>query len=67
MPNISIKEYLTQELERGVKYEYHNGSIFALAGGSINHGLLCGNIYSELRTALKNKNSNCNALDFILK
>ena len=42
--NITIKEYLQIERDTARKYEYHNGHIFALAGGSLNHGLICGNI-----------------------
>lgn len=59
LPKLSIEEYINQEKESGTKYEYHNGQIFALAGGTINHGLLCGNIYSEFRNKLKGNNSNC--------
>lgn len=59
LPKLSIEEYLTQEKESGIKYEYHDGQIFALAGGSINHGLLCGNIYAELRNKLKESKANC--------
>jgi Uma2 family endonuclease len=67
LPILSIKEYIQHEIENGLKYEYHNGKIYALAGGSLNHGLLCGNIYSELRSSLKNKNSNCKPLTSEIK
>jgi Uma2 family endonuclease len=59
MPRLTIEEYILQEKESGQRYEYHDGKIFALAGGSVNHGLLCGNIYAELRSQLKAKGSNC--------
>lgn len=59
IPKLTIAEYREQEVTTGIKYEYHDGEIYALAGGSINHATLCGNIYSELRNGLKNKNSNC--------
>ena len=59
MPRLTIEEYLLQERESGQRYEYHDGRIFALAGGSVNHGLLCGNIYAELRNHLRTKGSNC--------
>lgn len=67
LPNITVAEYIAQEQATGTKYEYHNGKIFALAGGSINHGLLCGNIYSELRNELKRKKSNCKPLTSEIK
>lgn len=56
---ITVSEYLAIEQESDKRYEYHNGEIFALAGGSINHGLLCGNIYAEIRNGLKKKKSDC--------
>ena len=59
LPNYTIEEYIVHERESGQKYEFHNGKIFALAGGTVNHGLLCGNIYAELRSKLREKGSNC--------
>ena len=67
LSGLTIEEYIQQEQESGVKYEYHNGRIFALAGGSINHGLLCGNIYSELRNGLRTKSGNCKPVTSELK
>jgi len=58
-PELTVEEYLKQEEESGIKYEYHEGEIYALAGGTINHGKLCGNVFGEIRTELKNKKSNC--------
>ena len=55
---ISVLDYLAIEEESDMRYEYHDGEVFALAGGSINHGLLCGNIYAEIRSGLKKK-SDC--------
>lgn len=59
---ISVEEYIEIERESGIKYEYHNGNIFALAGGTINHGVLCSNIYSELSIELRRKKSGCRPL-----
>ncbi|MEL6637936.1 MAG: Uma2 family endonuclease [Bacteroidota bacterium] len=59
LPKLTVEEYISQEQESDVKYEYHDGKIYALAGGTINHGMLCGNIFGELRSGLKNKKSNC--------
>ena len=42
--------------------EYHDGKVYALAGGTLNHALLCGNIYTEIRRGLENKSSKCIAL-----
>ena len=59
LADFTIQNYLQQEIGSGIKYEYQNGRIYAMAGGSLNHGLLCGNVYSELRSNLKNKAGNC--------
>ena len=57
--NISVQTYIALEQEQDVKYEYHKGSIYALAGGTFNHGAICANIFGEIRTALKAKGSSC--------
>ena len=57
--NLTVKEYIQQEINSGIKYEFHNGKIYALAGGTLNHGLISGNIYSELRNKLQSKLSTC--------
>ena len=59
LSKLSVEEYIQHEIETGKKYEYHDGLIYALAGGSLEHALLIGNIYSELRNGLKEKGSNC--------
>jgi len=58
-PYITVEEYLKQEVETNCKYEYHDGRIYALAGGTLNHGLLCGNVYSEIKSKLRSRRSNC--------
>jgi len=59
IPKLTVDEYIKQEHESNIKYEYHDGRIYALAGGTLNHGMLCGNIFGELRGKLKEKQSNC--------
>lgn len=59
LPKLTIKEYIQYEIESNNKYEYHDGKIFALAGGILNHGKISGNVYTEMRTQLKNKKSDC--------
>ena len=60
--SLSIEEYLKLELDTQQRYEYHNGEVYALAGGSIAHTLLVGNIYTELRNGLKKSAKPCKAL-----
>lgn len=45
---LSIKEYLELEKASESKHEFHNGEIFAMAGGSKNHGIIGANILTEL-------------------
>ena len=59
LPRLSVQEYIQQEVASDTKYEYHNGKIFALAGGTLNHGLISGNIYSEMRNGFKDNHSKC--------
>ncbi len=49
---ISIEQYLEHEYNTPLKHEYEKGAILAMTEGSINHGILCGNVYSELRAGL---------------
>lgn len=64
---ISFSEYLDIERTTNSKYEYHNGTIFAMAGGTINHGLICGNIFGEIRTGLRKKKSSCRVMNSEIK
>ena len=59
LSRLTVEEYLQQEVETGMKYEYQDGEIYAMAGGTLNHGLLCGNSYSEIRNKLREKGSSC--------
>lgn len=56
---MTVEEYINHEIETSQKHEFHDGLIYALAGGSLEHALLIGNIYSELRNSLKQKKSDC--------
>lgn len=57
--NISIEDYLAIEQEANTRYEYHDGIIYAMAGGSIEHGLISGNTYGELKFGLRENGSDC--------
>ncbi|AWB66746.1 hypothetical protein C2869_10055 [Saccharobesus litoralis] len=51
--SMSVKQYLASELERDTKHEFIDGCIYAMAGASINHERISGNIFGELRNHLK--------------
>jgi Uma2 family endonuclease len=47
------EEYLALEEKAEYKHEYRNGEIVAMTGGTINHNQIAGNIYANLKFALK--------------
>ncbi len=51
----TVEEYLEREKTSLVKHEYHEGEIFAMAGGTPRHSILVNNVGGELRNALKGK------------
>ncbi|MEM1324510.1 MAG: Uma2 family endonuclease [Bacteroidota bacterium] len=55
----SIEEYIQLEQETDTKYEYYDGEVFAMAGGTLNHSEISGNIFSDLKNILESKNSSC--------
>jgi len=57
--NISIEEYIAIERENDTRYEYHNGEIFAMAGGTVPHGIIGGNVFGRIQSKLLDKNSPC--------
>ena len=48
-------EYYRLEQEATSKSDFYDGEIFAMAGGSEAHSLICVNLIGELRNALKGK------------
>ena len=64
---VSLEDYIRIEQESNTKYEYHDGTIYAMAGGSDNHTELLGNIFFELRSALKQKGKPCRAFNSEMK
>ncbi len=55
---ISVNSYLLGENDRvdGIKYEYVNGQIYAMAGASRNHNRIARNLTTMLDNHLKGKN-----------
>ena len=61
---ISVEEYLQGELIAEIKHEYLDGYIYAMAGASMNHVRITGNIAGELRQHLKNMPCDVLSSDF---
>lgn len=51
----TVAEYLTYEQQQGERYEYRNGNIILMAGGSINHNRIAQNLSKYLDNALEDK------------
>ena len=54
-----FEDYLNRERETHQKHEYRDGKLLALAGGTLNHGKICGNVYAETRAKLREKGADC--------
>lgn len=51
----SYEEYLQIEQNEGVRYEFHDGEVFAMAGGTKRHNSIAKNISKSLDTMLSEK------------
>jgi len=54
-PTYTVEEYLTLERQAEERHEYLDGQIYAMAGESLEHSVICINIAAELRNQLKGK------------
>ena len=61
--SISVEDYINIEMASDTKYEYHDGNIFAMAGGTVEHGLISGNTYGEIKFKLRQNGSTCKAIN----
>ena len=48
-PTLSVEEYLELEENSTVKHEYLDGYVYAMAGGTLDHGLIAVNVLTILR------------------
>jgi len=55
---LTLQEYQQLEEATGQRYEYHNGEVFAMAGGEPKHNAICGNMTTVLNQLLRNKPCN---------
>ena len=55
---VTADEYLAWEREEPQKHEFHDGEVFAMAGGSPRHNVLSASFGAELRAALRGKGCN---------
>lgn len=55
IPYLSEERYLALDRAAEVRSEYHEGQMYAMAGGSDAHATLGGNLFAEFRQALRGK------------
>src|SRR5688572_19821570 len=55
LPRYSLEEYLILEQMSNVRHEYLDGHIYAMAGGTPEHGRLCANLITLLSNALRER------------
>jgi Uma2 family endonuclease len=61
LPKLTPSEYLEWEEQQELRYEYVNGEIFGMAGGTLNHSRIGGKIYYLLQNHLQG--GNCQVLN----
>jgi Uma2 family endonuclease len=62
---LTPQEYLDWEEGQTLKYEYCDGQIVAMTGGTVNHGTIAANIFYQLKSHLRG--SGCRPLIFDVK
>ena len=60
---ISPEEYFAWEAKQEIRYEYINGEVFAMAGGTIDHSTIVANLIALLRPHVRGKNCRVLGLD----
>ncbi len=63
----TYEEYLAIEAASDQRYEYYNGYLVAMPGGSPDHGRIASNIATELNLACKQHRPTCGALSSDVK
>ncbi|MBC6474238.1 MAG: Uma2 family endonuclease [Hormoscilla sp. GM102CHS1] len=55
VPRLTPQEYLEWEVQQPLRYEYFNGEVFAMAGGTLPHADIALNLASLLREPLRGR------------
>jgi Uma2 family endonuclease len=62
-PQMTVEEYLAWEPQQDIRYEYVNGEVFAMTGGTIPHNDIALNFYAALRPHLHSRGCRVNVSD----
>jgi len=63
LPRMSIKEYLEWEPQQDIRYEYNNGEIYAMTGGTLAHNDITLNLYRTLYPHVRSRGCRINVSD----
>ena len=68
----SLEDWLALESDResnmdGIRYEYHFGEVFGMAGGYLDHSIISGNAHFLLKSHFKNSGRKCIAFNSQVK
>ena len=63
MPKMTVEEYLAWEPQQDIRYEYVNGEVFAMTGGTIPHSDIALNLYRASYNHLRSNNCRVNVSD----
>jgi Uma2 family endonuclease len=66
LPRFTPQEYFAWEEQQEVKHEYFDGEVFAMSGGTVNHGRIGGRIFSLIDDRLS-ESDRCIALNSDVK
>jgi Uma2 family endonuclease len=54
-PYMTLQEYFEWEVQQGCKYEYVNGEVYAMTGGTIPHSAIAVNLSAALRPHVRSR------------
>jgi Uma2 family endonuclease len=64
---ISLEDYLSIEQQENNRYEFHDGYIYAMAGGTISHGRISTNLIRGIGAQLDKNGSHCEPFNSDIK
>ena len=63
----TIDEYLALEQRTQLKHEFIDGQVYAMSGGTVNHGIISSNTLFAIQSALNQQKKNCLTLNSDVK
>jgi Uma2 family endonuclease len=64
---LSLEEYLAREVDAPIKHEFVDGQLYAMAGATEAHNLICGNLVFALQLATRAAKKRCKIMQSDMK